>query len=465
MVGIFETGGIDKTTIAKAIYNSIASLTEENRISDVRNQVLCALDSEKKVKDLIDPENRRSDRRNRALLGALDSKKLLKAVNHCLLFIKEKGKHVKDLIDLGVFREENRNGVFKEENVEDIDVPFFHLECILAATYNFSDAKKLGQGGFGSVYKGTFPSGQEIAIKRLSRNSCQGVQEFKRELLIIAKLRHRNIVRLEGYSMEGEEKILLYEYMRNKSLHSFIFDQKLSMCLDWKKRINIILGIARGLFYLHHVLELKIIHRDLKPSNILLDDQMNPKICDFGLARIIGSKETGVFKAFDDMFSQAEEMITTIAGTIGYMPPESLVHGIYSTKSDVYSFGVLLLEIISGRRRAEFTMSKPHKNIIGYAWRLWAENKVLDLMDPTLHKVCNADQFVKCVHIGLLCVQDDPNDRPTISNVVTMLDGETGTLPTPKQSTYVSGLSSTVSSFRITYSYTELTNSFEFEGR
>ncbi|GLT71514.1 hypothetical protein SLA2020_435280 [Shorea laevis] len=204
--------------------------------------------------------------------------------------------------------------------------------------------------------------------------------------------------------------MLLYEYMPNRSLDSFIFDQKLSMCLNWEMRVDIILGIARGLLYLHHDSRLRIIHRDLKTSNILLDEEMNLKISDFGLARIVGGKETGA-------------NTTKVVGTYGYMSPE--------------------------------TSHEP----IGYEWRLWVENKVLDLMDPALHEDCNADQFVKCVNIGLLCVQGDPNDRPTMSNVVTMLDSESATVPTPKHPAFVPwrGLSSTSTSSSEPDTHTELT--------
>ncbi|GLT64035.1 hypothetical protein SLA2020_365520 [Shorea laevis] len=273
--------------------------------------------------------------------------------------------------------------------MEGIDVPFFNLECILAATDSFSDAKKLGEGGFGPVYKGTFP-----VVKRLL-----------------------NIVRLQGYCIKGQENILVYEYMPNRSLDSFIFDQKLGMCLDWKMRVNIILGIARGLLHLHCDSKLIIIHRDLKTSNILLDKEMNPKISDFGLSMIVGGEQT-------------KANTTRVVGTFGYMAPEVVEHRIISVKSDVFSFGVVLLEIISGKRiyESELTMS-----LIDYAWKLWVENKVLNLIDQTLREVCNVDQVMKCVNIGLLCVQEDPNDRPTMSNVFTMLDSVAEEVPTPKQ--------------------------------
>ncbi|XP_030942485.1 G-type lectin S-receptor-like serine/threonine-protein kinase At4g03230 [Quercus lobata] len=367
-------------------------------------------------------ENKEIDRRNQA---------------HRMLCSES---HVQDLIDLGEFKEEDEKG---------IDLPFYDLESIIAATDSFSDENKLGQGGYGPVYKGKLPSGQEIAVKRLSRVSSQGLKEFKNEVVLIAKLQHRNLVRLYGYCIEGNEKILLYEYMPNKSLDFFIFDQKRSVILDWELRFNIILGIARGLLYLHQDSRLRIIHRDLKTSNILLDHEMNPKISDFGLARIVGGKQT--------------ELITSrVAGTYGYMSPEYALDGIFSIKSDVFSFGVVLLEIISGKKNTGFYRSEQASSLLCYAWRLWTDNKLLDLMDETLRDTCIADQFVKCLNIGLLCVQDEPSDRPTMSIVIKMLDGETVNLPTPKQPAFFirRDQSSSTSSNRPA-SIIEVTNSLE----
>nr|XP_023901364.1 G-type lectin S-receptor-like serine/threonine-protein kinase At4g03230 [Quercus suber] len=353
-------------------------------------------------------------------------------------------RQVKDLIDSGQFREDDKNG---------IDVPFFDLKSILAATDYFSDAKKLGQGGFGPVYKGSFSGGQEIAIKRLSSGSGQGLEEFKNEVVLIAKLQHRNLVRLLGYCIEGDEKLLLYEYMPNKSLDSFLFDRTLCVLLNWEIRFDIILGIARGLLYLHQDSRLRIIHRDLKTSNVLLDEEMNPKISDFGLARIFGGKQT-------------EATTTRVVGTYGYMSPEYALDGFFSIKSDAFSFGVVVLEVISGTRNTGFRQSEHGLSLLGYAWKLWREGKALDLMDQTIHETCNADEFLRCVNIGLLCVQEDPSDRPTMSNVVLMLGRETATLPTPKQPAYVvrRSLSSKTSSTAKPESLNELTCTIE-EGR
>ncbi|KAG6717800.1 hypothetical protein I3842_04G118100, partial [Carya illinoinensis] len=335
-------------------------------------------------------------------------------------------RHVKDLIDSVGSIEEDEQG---------IEVPFFDLECILAATNNFSDVTRLGQGGYGPVYLGTFPGGKEIAVKRLSTVSRQGLQEFKNEVVLISKLQHRNLVRLRVYCINVDEKILLYEYMPNKSLDSFIFDKNLSMLLDWKIRFNIILGITRGLLYLHQDSRLRIIHRDLKASNILLDEEVNPKISDFGLARIVGGKEIG-------------DNTTRIAGTLGYMSPEYALNGIFLVKSDVYSFGI------------DFYQSEEAMSLVDYAWRLWEENRVLDSMDQSLLESCNVDQFLKCINITFLCVQEDPSDRPNMSNIITMLDGETVTVPTPRQPAFIlrKGLSSTASSSSQAHTRTEWTS-------
>ncbi|KAF8040361.1 hypothetical protein BT93_B2556 [Corymbia citriodora subsp. variegata] len=324
---------------------------------------------------------------------------------------------------------------FKEDDKKGIDVPFFDLEIILQATNNFSDENKLGKGGFGPVYKATFPGGQEIAVKRLWSGSGQGLEEFKNEVILIAKLQHRNLVRLVGYCVKGDEKILLYEYMPNKSLDSFIFDRTRCWLLTWEIRFEIILGIARGMLYLHQDSRLRIIHRDLKTSNILLDEEMTPKISDFGLARIFEAKQT-------------EASTQRVIGTYGYMSPEYALDGFFSFKSDVFSFGVVVLEIISGKRSTGFYQSEGTMNLLTHAWNLWHDNKALHLMDRVLHETYNRDQVLKCINMALLCVQEDPSDRPTMSDAVFMLGSETAILPAPKKPAFAirMGISTTSSS-------------------
>ncbi|KAF8030105.1 hypothetical protein BT93_E2513 [Corymbia citriodora subsp. variegata] len=210
----------------------------------------------------------------------------------------------------------------------------FDLATIQAATNYFSHENKLGEGGFGEVFQGRLPNGQQIAVKRLSQSSRQGDGEFKNEILLVAKLQHRNLVRLLGFCLEGDEKLLAYEFVPNKSLDYFLFGMRQ---LDWPSRYKIVFGIARGILYLHEDSRLRIIHRDLKCSNILLDNEMNPKISDFGMARIFGVNQT-------------QASTNKIVGTFGYMSPEYAMHGEFSVKSDVYSFGILLLEIICGKK-------------------------------------------------------------------------------------------------------------------
>ncbi|KAK4345103.1 hypothetical protein RND71_035279 [Anisodus tanguticus] len=288
------------------------------------------------------------------------------------------------------------------------ELTFFSFSGVAAATGNFSNENKLGHGGFGPVYKGKLQCGVEIAVKRLSRKSGQGVEEFKNEIMLIAKLQHRNLVRLLGCCIEGEEKILLYEYMPNRSLDSFLFDLVKQVQLNWRKRFNIIEGIARGLLYLHRDSRLRIIHRDLKASNILLDEEMNPKISDFGMARIFGG-------------NQNEANTNRVVGTYGYMAPEYAMDGLFSGKSDVYSFGVLLLEIICGQSNRSFR-SDEHSGIIGYAWEKWDEGRPMDLVDRSIWDECQHDEALRCIHLALICVQDMAVHRPSISNVVLMLE-------------------------------------------
>ncbi|KAL8536460.1 hypothetical protein ACS0TY_011898 [Phlomoides rotata] len=304
------------------------------------------------------------------------------------------------------------------------DLKLFTYASIVSATRNFSSNNKLGQGGFGPIYKGKTPEGQDIAVKVLSRQSGQGIVELKTELILISKLQHVNLVKLIGFCIHGDDKMIIYEYMHNKSLDFFIFDPCKREQLDWQKRFNIIEGTAQGLLYLHKYSRLKIIHRDLKPNNILLDEKMNPKISDFGLARI--------FKQDD---SDAKTNICV--GTRGYMAPEYVMQGIFSVKSDVYSFGVLVLEIVSGRKNNSFHDIEGPLSVVEYAWELWRKDSALELMDPTLSNSCVIEQVLRCIHIGLLCVENRAVDRPTIENVLSMLKNESKSLVMLKNPAFI----------------------------
>ncbi|XP_031254255.1 putative receptor-like protein kinase At4g00960 [Pistacia vera] len=309
----------------------------------------------------------------------------------------------------------------EDENVEDIkhtECVQFDLSTIKTATNNFSDANKLGQGGFGAVYKGMLPDGQELAVKRLSTNSRQGEEEFKNEVLLLAKLQHRNLVRLLGFCLERKERILVYEFVPNSSLDHFIFG--LTTLVNWETLYKIIGGIARGLLYLHEDSRHRIIHRDLKPSNILLDSEMNPKIADFGLAKLIEMDHT-------------HKTTSRVAGTYGYMAPEYMSLGRASVKADVFSFGVMILEIVMGQRRSEFGSEEEVEDLLTFAWKSWKEGTTLNLIAPALRGDSTTDEMLKCIHIGLLCVQENVNDRPYMASVVHMLNSEILTLPEPSK--------------------------------
>ncbi|KAG5255105.1 G-type lectin S-receptor serine/threonine-protein kinase [Salix suchowensis] len=302
---------------------------------------------------------------------------------------------------------------------EDLELPHFDFTALANATNHFSINNKLGEGGYGPVYRGMLEDGQEIAVKRLSMSSRQGSNEFKNEAILIKKLQHRNLVKLLGCCIQREEKMLIYEYMPNRSLNSFIFDQTKGKLLDWSRRFNIICGTARGLLYLHQDSRCRIVHRDLKASNVLLDNDLNAKISDFGLARMFVADQT-------------EGETSKVIGTYGYMAPEYATDGLFSVKSDVFSFGILLLEIISGKKSRGFYHPDDSQSLIAHTWRLWNEGKTIELIDSLMDGSCNPSEVMRCIHISLLCVQHHPNERPCMASVVCMLGGESE-LPKPKE--------------------------------
>ncbi|KAF7852320.1 hypothetical protein BT93_L4613 [Corymbia citriodora subsp. variegata] len=325
-------------------------------------------------------------------------------------------------------RERNKRNNVEEDpivgnKISELHSLQFDVGAIKAATDYFSNHNKLGEGGFGPVYRGTLPCGRKIAAKRLSQSSKQGVQEFKNEVELVAKLLHRNLVRLLGFAMEREETILVYEHVPNGSLDQLLFDPQQSIQLDWSARRKIMLGVARGLLYLHEDSRLRIIHRDLKASNILLDENLNPKISDFGMARIFGAEQT-------------QGRTNRIVGTYGYMSPEYAMYGQFSIKSDVFSFGVLMLEIITGKKNQYSYSSDDGAGLLDYVWEHWRIGAPLEIVDPTINESYSVNEVIRCIHISLLCVQNDKEARPAMVTVVLMLSSaDSISLPVPVQPT------------------------------
>ncbi|KAL9258677.1 Cysteine-rich receptor-like protein [Drosera capensis] len=280
------------------------------------------------------------------------------------------------------------------------------------------ESRKL-KGGSGDVYKGKLRNGQEIAVKRLSKDSGQGDQLFKNEVLLVAKLQHRNLVRFLGFCSEGVERLLVYKFLPNRSLDYYLSypDKRPNLC--WKQRYRIIEGICRGLLCMHEDSRLVVIHRGLNSSNILLDDDWNPKISDFGVARQFKLDQTHGWSHCPNCRTYG-----------GYMAPEYVVHGQFSIKSDVFSFGVIVLEIITGERISSFCNGENGESLLGFVWRHWLEGASLKVVDPTM---CTPStmEVLRCINIALLCVQENAAHRPIMSSVALMLSGSSITLPIP----------------------------------
>ncbi|XP_030970141.1 putative serine/threonine-protein kinase [Quercus lobata] len=283
---------------------------------------------------------------------------------------------------------------------------FSHKELRLA-TDNFHPSNKIGQGGFGTVYKGTLKSGIEVAVKTLSAQSKQGLREFLTEINTISNVRHPNLVELLGCCVQESNRILVYEYVENNSLDRALLGSKSrNIKLDWGKRSAICLGTARGLAFLHEELIPHIVHRDIKASNILLDKDFNPKIGDFGLAKLFPDDITHIS--------------TRIAGTTGYLAPEYALGGQLTMKADVYSFGVLILEIISGRSSAKANWGGMEKFLLEWAWELYQENRLLELLDPELEGYPE-EEIIRYMKVAFFCSQAIASRRPLMSQVVEML--------------------------------------------
>ncbi|XP_021736226.1 probable LRR receptor-like serine/threonine-protein kinase At1g53430 isoform X1 [Chenopodium quinoa] len=299
----------------------------------------------------------------------------------------------------------------ENEELRRLGTGYFTLRQIKAATNDFDLRNKIGEGGFGPVFKGVLPDGKVIAVKQLSSKSKQGNREFVNEIGMISALQHPNLVKLYGCCIEGKELLLVYEYMENNSLARALFgkeNQKLH--LDWQTRMRICLGITRGLAYLHEESRLKIVHRDIKATNVLLDKALNAKISDFGLAKLDEDENTHIS--------------TRIAGTIGYMAPEYAMRGYLTDKADVYSFGVVTLEIVSGTSNTSYRPKEEFVYLLDWAYVLQEQGNLLELVDPTLGSSYSKDEALRLLNIALLCTNPSPSLRPSMSSVASMIEGQ-----------------------------------------
>jgi len=255
-------------------------------------------------------------------------------------------------------------------------------------------------------------------VKKLSLGSRQGVREFLNEVRLLLKVQHRNLVSLLGCCASSGQKMLVYPYFPNGSLDHILFNREKSVQLDWPRRYQIIIGLARGLLYLHEESPVKIIHRDIKASNVLLDDKLNPKISDFGMARLFLEDDLTHVNTFK------------ISGTYGYMAPEYAMNGYLSTKTDVFSFGILVLEIVSGRKNIVRHSDDEKIDLLNYTWKLFEEGRSLEIVDPSLSEP-DTEQTLLCIQLGLLCCQAVVSDRPDMHSVHLILSSDSFTLPQP----------------------------------
>ncbi|XP_050387414.1 putative serine/threonine-protein kinase [Argentina anserina] len=307
-----------------------------------------------------------------------------------------------------------RAGIVDDSNLPGLqflkNVHAFSYRELKVATNGFHPSNKLGDGGFGTVYKGKLNDGRDVAVKVLSVESRQGDREFMAELSSVSNIRHENLVKLHGGCIEGHRRILVYEYMEQNSLARILLgDDKIRSKLNWRVRKEMCIGIARGLFHIHEEVKPHIVHRDIKTSNILLEKNFHPRISDFGLSKL---------------FPEHVSHITTrVAGTLGYLAPEYAVTGHLTRKSDVYSFGVLILQIVSGRSALDFDLELGEHYLVQKAWQMHRENRLADIVDSTLEHDVNftEKEAIHFLKVGLLCVQEKCNLRPTMSAAIQIM--------------------------------------------
>ncbi|KAL3576558.1 hypothetical protein D5086_021841 [Populus alba] len=299
----------------------------------------------------------------------------------------------------------------KDLRALDLQTGYFSLRQIKNATNNFDPANKIGEGGFGPVYKGVLSDGTVIAVKQLSSKSKQGNREFVNEIGMISALQHPHLVKLYGCCIEGNQLLVVYEYLENNSLARALFGRdEHQIKMDWQTRKKILLGIAKGLAYLHEESRLKIVHRDIKATNVLLDKDLNAKISDFGLAKLDEEENTHIS--------------TRIAGTIGYMAPEYAMRGYLTDKADVYSFGVVVLEIVSGKSNTNYRPKEEFVYLLDWAYVLQEQGNLLELVDPNLGSNYSEEEAMRMLNLALLCTNPSPSLRPLMSSAVRMIEGQ-----------------------------------------
>ncbi|XP_006659207.1 cold-responsive protein kinase 1-like [Oryza brachyantha] len=290
-------------------------------------------------------------------------------------------------------------------------VRIFSYNELRKATHDFSGANKIGEGGFGSVFRGRLRDGTIVAVKVLSATSRQGVREFINELTAISDIMHENLITLIGCCAEGSHRILVYNYLENNSLqHTLLGSGRSNIHFNWRARVKITVGVARGLAFLHEDIRPPIIHRDIKASNILLDKDLTPKISDFGLARLLPLNATHVS--------------TRVAGTIGYLAPEYALRGQVTKKSDIYSFGVLILEIVSGRCNYNSRLPYEEQFLLERTWAHYEQGHLDIIIDADLENDVDVEEACRFLKVGLLCTQDAMKLRPNMISIVGMLTGE-----------------------------------------
>ncbi|OVA15652.1 Protein kinase domain [Macleaya cordata] len=286
---------------------------------------------------------------------------------------------------------------------------WYSLRELEESTNGFADERVIGEGGYGIVYLGILENNTRVAIKNLLNNRGQAEREFKVEVEAIGRVRHKNLVRLLGYCAEGAHRILVYEYLDNGNLDQWLHgDVGPYSPLTWESRMNIILGTAKGLTYLHEGLEPKVVHRDVKSSNILLDKQWNSKVSDFGLAKLLGSERSYV--------------TTRVMGTFGYVAPEYASTGMLNEQSDVYSFGILIMEIISGRNPVDFSRPPGEVNLVEWLKTMVANRNAEGVLDPKLHDKPSSRALKRSLLVAIKCVDPDPEKRPKMGHVIHMLE-------------------------------------------